>query len=399
MISMLSFSGWSLRGFDLAPFYDAHAAFIDLCIYFMLFAGLAQATIGRHFNSRGGTAVSVAVGFMLAVGLAVSERSVGFNLRTLGSFAAILLIILVGVALFLGLRTAGMQTVGSLGFSVVVMYVALLVVVPQLADLFIAHPDIAVVIHVILVIAIGIVVFTGFKLLIPAGRQPWNPASLRRPFRPVAPSPEKRTRLASNIKEASFIKKKLVTITEAAEQTSQQIQDGMGKLKRLIATRGETLNGRQEIANSLNTISPKENRVFQALQYLKDVVQKLSTFDYRNFIKLREEFRNMPAGDRNQKRQELIDEWKKLGAEQELQRLEQSVAAYDRDFTQAVNMAVQSLKNHRSDEAVRWIDKSVTCEQQVQRILHDIRNLEQRIEKYTRQEINDEKREMKEENE
>src|SRR3989338_243363 len=59
------------RGFDLAEIYGKYGMFIDFVIYLVLFIGIAQATLMKHFEGTGGKTVVVVVGIMLAVGLTV----------------------------------------------------------------------------------------------------------------------------------------------------------------------------------------------------------------------------------------------------------------------------------------------------------------------------------------
>ena len=73
------------QGLQLPVLYDSYATVIDLIIYLILFVGLAKATIGKRFETAG---VPVAIGIALAIGLTLSERTLGFSLRTLGPLAA-----------------------------------------------------------------------------------------------------------------------------------------------------------------------------------------------------------------------------------------------------------------------------------------------------------------------
>jgi hypothetical protein len=68
----------------ISYFYNTYSLIIDLLIYTLLFVGISQVTLGRHFPSRGGKAVSVALGLALAIGLVTSEQAMGFNLRSFG---------------------------------------------------------------------------------------------------------------------------------------------------------------------------------------------------------------------------------------------------------------------------------------------------------------------------
>ena len=58
--------------------YDTDSSIIDFIVYSALFMGLAQATLGKRFESRDGKAVVSAVKLALAIGLLISEQTLGF---------------------------------------------------------------------------------------------------------------------------------------------------------------------------------------------------------------------------------------------------------------------------------------------------------------------------------
>jgi len=118
------------RGVDIPRIYDSYASIIDFIIYSVLFIGLAQATLGKRFESKGSRAVVSAVGLALAIGLAMSERSLGFNLRSFGPLAAGMFIFLVGFMLYSGIKTAGAGTVNAGSIALVITYFSIAAVVP-----------------------------------------------------------------------------------------------------------------------------------------------------------------------------------------------------------------------------------------------------------------------------
>ncbi|MBK8947233.1 MAG: hypothetical protein IPM32_18485 [Ignavibacteriae bacterium] len=75
-----SFASGNLLTEILSPFettnfseiYDSYSSIIDFIIYVILFVGLSQVTIGKIFDPRGGKAMVVAIGLVLAIGLVIS---------------------------------------------------------------------------------------------------------------------------------------------------------------------------------------------------------------------------------------------------------------------------------------------------------------------------------------
>ncbi|MDD3558264.1 MAG: hypothetical protein PHW27_06775, partial [Melioribacteraceae bacterium] len=91
-------------------------------------------TIGKRFESKGGKAIVVAIGLVLAIGLAISESYIGFNLRSFGPLAAAIFIFFVGLVIFLGIKSAGMENVGAVSITLVITYFSIRSVSPSFFD-------------------------------------------------------------------------------------------------------------------------------------------------------------------------------------------------------------------------------------------------------------------------
>ena len=82
---------------DFGIWYERYGAIIDFFVYLLLFGGLARVTLEKRFPGRGGQALTLALGLALALALAVAERTMGFNLGSLGPLALGIVLLLLGV--------------------------------------------------------------------------------------------------------------------------------------------------------------------------------------------------------------------------------------------------------------------------------------------------------------
>ena len=69
-------------------FYDKFHVYVDAAIYFLFFLGIAQFTLGRHFEGAGGRAVVIAVALGLTVGIIRWAEENDFMLGNLISTSA-----------------------------------------------------------------------------------------------------------------------------------------------------------------------------------------------------------------------------------------------------------------------------------------------------------------------
>jgi len=81
-----------------------------------------------------------AVKLALAIGLLISEQTLGFGLRSCAPLAAGTFIFLVGFTLYLGSRAAGMSAVNTASVALVMTYVSIAAVAPGFIDWITRNP-------------------------------------------------------------------------------------------------------------------------------------------------------------------------------------------------------------------------------------------------------------------
>jgi hypothetical protein len=126
-----------LEYLDLSHLYATYASVIDFFVFLLIFVGAARATVGRKFPGRAGAAMSAGVGIALALGMLYAERTWRFNLRSFGSVAVIILILLLGVMVFRLLHLAGISSLAALSLA----YLAILFLFSSVAPSFLSWLD------------------------------------------------------------------------------------------------------------------------------------------------------------------------------------------------------------------------------------------------------------------
>ena len=126
----------------LAPFgsrleevYYKFSAFIDAAIYLIIFLGLTQVTLGHRFESRkGGRAITIGVGLVMAIGLAIWETKAGFNIASFGPVAAVILLALMGYTIWAGIRAMEIEGVDNItvaAMAYILVYYSMSAAVPS----------------------------------------------------------------------------------------------------------------------------------------------------------------------------------------------------------------------------------------------------------------------------
>lgn len=368
-------------GIDLGQTYDAYTSLIDFAIYTMLFTGIAQATLGQRFTSRGGKAVVTAVGLVLAIGLVISETMLGFNLRSFGPLAAGLFIFLVGFCLYLGIKTAGMDAASASSITFVVVYFSIRAVAPGFFDWMTGNRHIAW-LHSILLIAVLFSLYKVVRLILPGNK---SDLAIGEKIR-TGPK-EFFEHMQAEKQEKDFIGAHLEKITHNAEKTSKKVLEDLQEVRKLIEVFGHSAKGRFLLAKKIQTLTPKEYELARMLKALQERVEKLATFDHTHFEKLKKIWHDLSSDMRKEVEEEIRAEWKKIRAENQLAHLHQAATQYDHHFQHAIRMIIASLKAHRSAEALSWTDEAIKWERHSLQTLVKVGKIEKRLQSYIDHEI------------
>lgn len=381
-------------GVDFSRTYDEYSSIIDLVIYAIMFIGLSQATLGKRFEGRGGKAVVSAVGMVLAIGLAISERTLGFNLRSFGPLAAGLFIFFVGFMMYLGIKNTGVGATTSGSIALVVTYFSIRAVAPGFFDWMAANQYTSW-IHAILLIAVLIASYRVVRLILPGRDKHLGHEAKKFAHQLSKPPKELFDQLHDEKREEEFIKTRLEKITDTAEKNSSQLIEELKDMKKLIDEYGGTVRGRYLLARKIETITPEEHQAQKLFLQIKQMADKLSVFDYNHFVKLKDQYSKLTPEARDQIKKEFISEWHKIGAEKDITRHEKLLSEYDRNFTHAMSMIIVALKADKIKDAHNWIDEAIKWEQRVQKTFRNLEHLEKKLEAYTHREIKAEKKEVK----
>ena len=381
-------------GVDFSQTYDQYSSIIDLVIYAIMFVGISQATLGKRFEGKGGKAVVSAVGMVLAIGLAISERTLGFNLRSFGPLAAGLFIFFVGFMVYMGIKTAGMDGASSGSIALVITYFSIRAVAPGFFDWMAGNKYMSWM-HAVLLIAVLFSAYRVIRLILPGRGKHLGKEALKFAKENTKKPKEMFDQLHDEKREEEFIKTRLEKITESAEKNSEQIIEELVDIKKLIEQYGGTVRGRYLLAQKIETISPKEHQMRLLFVSIQEMVKKFSEFDHNNFEKLKDQYQKLSHAARKEIHAEFKAEWHKIGAEKDLAKHEKELAEYDRNFAHAVSMVIVALKADKIKDAHHWIDEAIKWEKRVLKSFKELEHLEKKIEAYTRKEIKAEKKEIK----
>ena len=380
-----------LRQLNIATFYADNHYWVDFFIFLFIFIPIAKLTVGRRFGGREGRVLSVAIGLILALSLALMERRIGFSVQSFGPIAAAILIFLVGLVVFYVAKTFGSGSVAAGSIALVITYFLVRATVPNFF-LWLAHNKWAVWLHAALVLAVAISIWKVFKAI-------WPKSDVRSIANNLEgyhnPDSDVETNMDLEKEEVSLIKRRLERITKKGRKESKEIIEELQEMIKIIDEYGDTDRGRHLISERINHIAPKENLILKQIASLKNLSQKLESFDLRSFKELKAKLAKLSGKDRDVVKEELLLEKRKLLSEEKIGELESELIKYDKDFRYCLRMAAASLTAGQPGQAREWLSRGIQYEEGAVKTFKEMKEFEDKLLKLTKKEYKAFKEEKK----
>jgi len=383
-----------LQSLDISAFYNLYHYWIDFFIFVCLFVSIAKFTLGRRFQGREGNALSVVIGLALALALVLLEYKTGLSIKSFGSMAAGILLLIFGMVLFYLIKSIGAGNVGAGSFAFVITYFLVRASIPDWFQTlgessWFAWVDLGFLVAA--VISIGKIIGSLWEgpVIKPLG-----------PMMDQSRAPDS-GKLWKNVneekQELSLVKQGLKRITKDGIKESSDIIGRLREMIRIIEEYGSTDRARHLIAEKLKEITPKENQILKRLVYLKDLSQKIEALDSGTFKEIRSRWDKVPEKERDIVREEIKIEKDKIISEEKLQQLETRLTKYDNDFRRCLSEAVNCLKFNKPAEAREWLLKAIKCEEEAMITFKEMNELENLLLKLTKREFRAVKQEIRDE--
>jgi len=374
-----------LEYLDISKLYDSHTVFIGLAIYLMVFVGISQITLGSRFQGRGGKAITIAIGISLALALAISERYLGFSLRSLGPIAVGIFLAILSVMIYRLIKQLG----GSFAVSGSLAYIIILLFLTATMPGFFTWVN-----QNIPLLNLGLVIgfiLALYNVISHLFKHKGLSQKLAEKFKNVkAESIEDISKLANS---KSFQRSQIKPITKQAFKTGNQILNELAEILKSIEKYGQLPEARAEIKKQIDKILPEQMELMETIKTLQTRHGRILAFDLGVYSQeFQNRYRGLSGPEKAAMKKELEDEYVKLGIEKQLPVLERQIEDYQIGIKNYLNQASSSLLAGEIDNAKAYVKKAINLGQQTKTILNRLRNLERQIYKHTKREISMERR-------
>ena len=369
-----------LEYLDISKLYDSHTVFIGLAIYLMVFVGISQITLGSRFQGRGGKAITIAIGISLALALAISERYLGFSLRSLGPIAVGIFLAILSVMIYRLIKQLG----GSFAVSGSLAYIIILLFLTATMPGFFTWVN-----QNIPLLNLGLVIgfiLALYNVISHLFKHKGLSQKLAEKFKNVkAESIEDISKLANS---KSFQRSQIKPITKQAFKTGNQILNELAEILKSIEKYGQLPEARAEIKKQIDKILPEQMELMETVKTLQTRHGRILAFDMGVYSQeFQNRYRELSGPEKAMMKKQLEDEYVKLGIEKQLPVLERQIEDYQTGIKNYLNQASSSLMTGDIVNAKGYVKKAISLEQQTKSILNRLRNFERQICKHTKREI------------
>jgi hypothetical protein len=374
-----------LEHIDFSGLYTSYAVLIDLAVYLLVFIGLAQVTLGKRFQGSGGKAVIIGIGVCLAVSLAIAEQALGFSLRSFGPVAAGLFLAVLGVMIFQLVKHLG----GSTEFSGSIAYInVMLLVVATVPGFFGWINETMPILNVGLLLGF---LLAGYLIISHAFRK----KGMTEKFGPVLEKAREELKaMPAMLSESQrYQKTQIKPMTKKAYKESRNVLEELKKLVPVVQKYGHLPDARDDLRVQINQVLPQQLELSERLTQLQWLHKRILQADASAYsARTRNQLNKLDGAARAAMKQELSDEYRKLGIERQLSDIEGKMQPYQSEVRRCLEQASISIENGDPDSTVSLLQRAISCEDQSVSMIDSLRSLERQMLKHTKKEIRLEKR-------
>jgi hypothetical protein len=355
--------------------YDRYAALIDLLIFTLIFVGLAQATLAQRYPGPGGRAVAIGVGLALAVSLLLAENAWDFNLKTLGPFAALLIVLTLGVMVFGLARHAGAPAGAAVSMAYLLVFVTGWAVAQPFFEWLSGEMPI-----LALAAVLGLLAALGCLLYEVVPHANHVPPSLPggQVHSPRGPRNEARRRALKQ--ERTFAGKSLRPVAKQQIKSADTLQGSLGALRQAIRHGKTDPAARQRLLEQLRTIAPQEHALWRDIHHLKELQERVLRFDealvheshHRQLHALAPEEKQALA-------RTLQDEIRRAGIDKRIEQIESEIATRTESVARLVEECARFLERGDTGKALATLDRAIAEEQNIRALTRQTKSLEKNL--------------------
>lgn len=329
----------------IVQIWQNYPVLLDLALYFFVFAAAARAALAKTFPGTHGKTLAVAVGLTMATSLTLAQSRLGLSLESLGGIAGLVLSGIVGITTYHFMKQNSIPTRLAIFLAGLIALAALRTAMPQFTSGFIRDN-------------LALVSLAVAGLMVWAWMQSNHHARTlleRRPGMVLARHKDvPGTRLLDKAK--FVVKKGMRRSTRQDRKSEARVDSAIQKAIAAIEKDGITAENKAEIARHLEEAESRAGEIAKRVRQVRELDTNLARFDVEWLKRARKvDLAALPKSQQEAVKATVLDERKRLRAEQHLAELEAHAEHKARELEAKLGRARQCIATDNASGAVGWL--------------------------------------------
>ncbi len=329
--------------------------------------------------------INSGIAVILSIAMTVFSYTTGFRLGNLAPLAAVILLSLVALTVFIFIKHIGGNTATSGLAAFIITYFLTRATFPEIyqwaqSNQFAAWVDSAVLITIPVLI---VMLVMKAKSHFPSGKDVLSEIDLTgKATQKTAPKPDTgKYRERENLTEQSTKEEK------QAAKTEKVIGRDIKTVIDVLKTKGITPTTAPAIREVLSDLQRQDSELSRSMNQLKVINQKLEQWDIAGFTRLSQTYNQLTPDNQRLLKEAIQVERQSIMANQAIQLIEKRIEQYHQEFQRNLNLALNELGHSNAKQAITYLIQAQRLQDELQNLLDKLRNVQKQLLRLTRGEV------------
>lgn len=372
------------RDLDIASTYQQFSVFIDFIIYLTIFTALSRFVFTKRFPGREGKTISIGIAFTLSIAMTVFSYTTGFKLGNLAPLAAVILLAIVAVGIFVFTKHLGGNSANASIVAFIISYLLTRATFPEVyqwaeQNQFAAWIDAAALLSIPILLAMLVLRFKSSlssKGIIPNidfGRD----KAMKDTEREEVTNLENKEKFARGLSNAE----------NQAAKSEKAIGRDLKAIIEILSRKGITPETIPTIRELLTDMQRQNGELNKAQDQLRLINQRLEEWDISSFRKLSETFRRLSPKKQRLLKTAIETERQSITSNEALETIERGIEQRHQEFVKYLNAAIKEVEENNARQAINYLTQALKNEVSLKKLLDQFRRVEKQLLRLTRGEV------------
>jgi hypothetical protein len=373
------------RDINIASTYQQYSTFIDFVIYLIIFTGLSRFVLTKKFPGKEGKMINTGIAVILSIAMTVFSYTTGFKLENLAPLAAVILLSLVALTIFLFIKHIGGNTTTSGLASFIITYFLTRATFPEIyqwaqGNQFAAWIDAAILMSIPVLI---VMLVMKAKSHLPTGKDVLSEIDLAgKGTQKTVSKPD-----SGQYREKADLAEQSTKEEKQAAKTEKVIGRDIKTIIEILKTKGITPTTAPAIREVLSDLQRQDSELSRSMNQLKLINQKLEQWDIAGFTRLSQTYNQLTPDNQRLLKEAIQVERQSIMASKAIQLIEKRIDQGHQEFQRNLSLALNELGHNNAKQAITYLIQAQRLQDESQNLLDKLRNVQKQLLRLTRGEV------------